>query len=137
MNECLFCNIVKGVIPAEKIYEDDDVFAFLDINPNNKGHTLVIPKTHFDNIYTISPSKWEKVMDVVRRLSSVIKEATNAHGINIHMNNDRAGGQLVFHVHMHIIPRFEDDGFTHWRGTPYAEGEMKQYGDLIRATLSA
>lgn len=135
MNECLFCKIVNGGIPCEKVYEDTDVLAFLDIHPINRGHTLVIPKQHANNIYDIPEEGFEQLMRHVHRLAPTIKEAVDADGINIGMNNDGAAGQLVFHAHVHIIPRFTNDGFRHWHGAPYTDGAMRATADAIKGVL--
>ena len=135
MEDCIFCKIIRGDIPAEKIYGDDAVFAFLDIHPVNYGHTLVVPKKHAENIYDISKEEFAKVMERVHMLAPKIKEAIGADGINIGMNNDPAAGQLVFHAHIHIIPRFENDGHRHWHGEPYKEGEVEATAKKIRGII--
>lgn len=130
--DCLFCKIAAREIPAEIVHEDDQTIAFLDIHPINKGHTLVIPKTHATNIYEIDDAIFFEVMRTAKRLARVVKSATNAEGINIGMNNDPAAGQAVMHAHVHVIPRFSDDGHAHWHGEPYAEDEIEAFGTLIR-----
>lgn len=130
--DCLFCKIIRGEIPSEKIYEDEDTYAFLDIHPINKGHTLVIPKVHAENIYDISSESFAALMKTVHLLTPTVKNAVNADGINIGINNGHAAGQLVFHSHVHIIPRFADDGFLHWHGEPYEEGEIQKTAEHIR-----
>lgn len=133
---CLFCKIIAGEIPCTKIYEDDTVLAFLDINPVNIGHTLVIPKAHHINLYETPNDDLAHMMPVIKKLSIAIKSALNADGINIEMNNDTTAGQLIFHTHIHIIPRFQGDGFTHWHGTRgYNEGEMEEVGEKIKVLL--
>ncbi len=122
MNDCLFCKIIAGEIPAEKIYEDEKTFAFLDINPVNPGHTLVIPKEHSKNILDISSESLARVMETVRKLSPAIKTGVSAEGINIHINNEQVAGQVVFHTHVHILPRFSDDGHRLWKGELYKDG---------------
>lgn len=129
--DCLFCKIVARDIPCEKVYEDEDTFAFLDIHPINRGHTLVVPKEHYKNMYEIPAEKFAQVMNTAHLLAPKIKSAVGAHGINIGINNDGPAGQLVFHLHVHIIPRFEGDGFAHWHGNPYQEGEIKTIKDII------
>lgn len=132
MNTCLFCKIIDGEIPAEKVYEDDIVFAFLDIHPVNIGHTLVIPKAHFANLYETPNETLAHMMVVVKKLSLAIKEALHADGINIEMNNDPIAGQIIFHTHLHIVPRFSGDGFTHWHGArDYHEGEAYEISEKI------
>lgn len=112
----IFEKIIAGKIPANKIYEDKQTLAFLDADPINPGHTLVIPKEPYENIYEIPEAEFVAVMKTVRKLAPKIKNAVHADGININNNNDRAAGQEVFHYHVHIIPRFEGDGFSHWQG---------------------
>ena len=123
MNECVFCKIAKGEIPADKIYEDDNFFAFLDINPVNPGHVLVVPKNHYENIYSAPDEILCDIGSLVKKISIAVKQGVNADGINIIMNNESAAGQIVPHAHFHIIPRFTDDGYHHWRGKPYANKE--------------
>ncbi len=130
-SDCIFCKIIKGELPSEKVYEDEHSYAFLDIHPVNRGHTLVIPKEHHANIYDTPPEVFANVMRTVQMLAEKIKRAVNAGGINIGINNDSAAGQLVFHLHVHIIPRSKGDGHEHWHGNPYQDGEIKTIGDII------
>lgn len=129
--DCLFCKIVTGEVPSHKVYEDESTFAFLDIHPINRGHALVIPKAHYRNIYDIPKDAFGELMQTVKLLAPKIKQAVGADGINIGMNNDEAAGQLVFHLHAHIIPRFINDGHAHWHGNPYQSGEMETMKDII------
>lgn len=130
--DCLFCKIIAGEIPSERVFEDAHAYAFLDIHPVNKGHTLVVPKTHAENIYDITSEGFSALMETVRALSPIVKKAVEADGINIGMNNGGAAGQIIFHAHVHIIPRYGDDGFRHWHGAPYEEGEIEKIGEMIR-----
>ncbi|HYF29358.1 MAG TPA: HIT family protein, partial [Candidatus Paceibacterota bacterium] len=123
MERTIFEKIVAREIPANIVYEDEETLAFLDIAPNNPGHTLVIPKAHSRNLLDISEESWLAVMRAVRKLAPIIKEAVGADGINLAMNNEPAAGQIVFHTHVHIIPRHEGDGFTHFPAGEYGEGE--------------
>lgn len=135
-NDCIFCKIISGEIPAVKIYEDDDVLSFLSIAPINKGHTLVIPKKHITNIFDSDKETFSKVMNVVHKLSPFIKDATDASGINIGINNESSAGQEVFHLHVHIIPRFETDNFSSWKnGTYESDEEMEMFGNLISSLI--
>ena len=136
MNDCLFCKIISGEIPSEKIRETKHTYAFLDINPVHPGHTLVVPKEHSLDIFEISPESWMRVMKEVHTLAPVIKEATGADGINIIMNNRRSAGQLVDHTHVHIIPRYADDGLKGLPQHPYAEGEIEATREKIIALLN-
>ena len=106
---CIFCSIVKGDIPSYKVYEDDDFLAFLDISQAEIGHTLVVPKKHFDNLLEMDDETAKKMIVLVKKLANKVKSATNASGINILNNNGLAAGQSVNHIHFHIIPRYEND----------------------------
>ena len=102
-NDCIFCKIIKGEIPCTKVYEDNDVLAFLDIKPVNPGHTLVIPKKHCENLLDCADKELNSVMKVVRELSNkIIKDG--AGGVKVVCNNGQPAGQIVFHLHVHIIP---------------------------------
>ena len=134
--DCLFCKITRGEISAEKVYEDAYSFAFLDIKPNNPGHTLLVPKTHARNILDIKEETLCNIMPALKKLSRAVKEAMQADGLNIAMNNEKAAGQIIFHAHIHIIPRFEGDGHKHFEKRPYKnEAEMKNTAKKIRATI--
>ena len=135
MSDSIFTQIIKGTIPSSKVYEDDDVIAFLDIHPVNKGHVLVVPKKQYKTIYDTPEETLAKMMVVAKRLAIAIKKAVNADGINIIMNNDPAAGQMVTdHVHLHVIPRHIGDGFREWFGVgTYMGDEMNQYAEKIRS----
>ncbi len=133
--ETVFDKIIRRELPAEIVYEDDDTLAFLDINPNNMGHTLVIPKIPSRNMLDISPDSWTSLMRTLQRIAPAIMRAVGAEGLNIMMNNEPVAGQIVMHTHIHLIPRFSDDGYTHWPGHPYREGEMHAVGEKIRSML--
>ena len=135
MKDCIFCKIIKGEIPSSKVYENDKVFAFLDIGPIAKGHTLVIPKAHSNNIFDIPEEDLCELMKAVKMLSGVVKKATGAGGIVIGMNNEKVAGQEVPHAHIHIIPRKEGDGLKHWQNGKYDEGEMEEYHKKIVSFL--
>ncbi len=128
---CLFCRIVAGEIPSEKVYEDEHTLAFLDIHPINGGHTLVVPKDHHANISDTPKETFARVMETVRTLTPKIARAVGAHGMNIHINSDVAAGQVIFHLHVHIIPRFDGDGYLQWHGNPYQDGKIKTIQDAI------
>jgi len=133
--ECIFCKIIKGEIPADKVYENDKAFAFLDISPVNFGHTLVIPKEHHENIFEIPEEVLAETIKVVKKIAQAVKEGVQADGINIGMNNLGPAGQLVPHVHFHVIPRIEGDGLRHWPGKKYGEGESKEVAEKIKSKL--
>ncbi len=135
-NDCVFCKIIKGEIPATKVYEDENTYAFLDISPVNIGHTLVLPKKHFTNIHDTPAEILAHVMETVKKIAQALKLSLGAEGINVNMNNDRVAGQVIFHTHVHIIPRYAEDGFEHWHGKrSYDEDEMVQTAEKIIAKL--
>jgi histidine triad (HIT) family protein len=133
--ETIFSKIMAGEIPCEKVYEDQHVFAFLDINPVNPGHTLVIPKTWSSGLLDADPANLRELMTAVQKVAAAIKDATGATGMNLIQNEGATAGQKVFHLHFHLIPRHEQDGREHWHGKPYQDGEMKTVGEKIRAKL--
>ncbi len=109
-NKCLFCAIAAGSIPAKKVYEDSSALAILDINPRNPGHTLVLPKKHYSTIFDMPSEDAGNFFRTVRKLASMVSNATKAQGINILQNNGLVAGQMVPHLHFHIIPRFANEG---------------------------
>ncbi|NCA97064.1 MAG: HIT family protein [Bacteroidia bacterium] len=110
--DCVFCKIVSGEIPATKIYEDDDVLAFLDISQVTPGHALVVPKKHYDNFVSTPKSIMHKVMDVAQRVAQADISMLGAKGVNILTNVNKEAGQSVIHYHVHVIPRYiADEGF--------------------------
>ncbi len=114
MENCLFCKIVRGEIPCERIYEDEHTFAFLDIKPLNEGHTLVVPKAHHTDMMDTPKEVFLRVMETVHTLAPVIKNVVGADAINLGNNNGAAAGQVIFHLHAHIIPRHTGDGYHPW-----------------------
>jgi len=132
MDTCVFCKIIRGDIPSFKVYDNEKTYAFLDINPTNPGHTLVIPKKHTLDVFEIEESEWDAVMRTVRRVSHALEAALNPTGINLAMNNRSGAGQVIFHAHVHVIPRFPNDGHELWKGTPYKIGEASVIAERIR-----
>ncbi len=133
--DCIFCKIVAGEIPASKVYEDDETLAFLDIMPNNPGHTLVIPKDHFENVYSTPDETFCRMAITARKMAIAIKNGMDADGVNIIMNNESAAGQIVPHAHIHVIPRLNEDGFKHWPSKTYKEGESEVVVEKIKKEL--
>lgn len=134
--DCIFCKIVKGEIPADKVYEDENFLAFLDITPINPGHTLLIPKKHYENLYDLSEETLKQIAPLIKKIALAVKQGVRAEGINIGMNNERPAGQLVPHAHFHIMPRFSNDGHFHWKGKLYANGESQKVAQEIKLKLS-
>ena len=133
---CIFCDIVNGKAPSEIIFENEHVLGFLDIRPLNYGHSLVIPKNHFENFLDVPKSDLESVVTAAQKISEAIKLSMNTDGLNIVANTGRAAGQTVFHFHFHIIPRFNSDDF-HFKPVfkNYENGLMKELADKIRKAV--
>ena len=108
--DCIFCKIARGEIPSKKVFEDSESFAFLDINPRNPGHTLVIPKKHAETLLNMDEEDTGVLFMNVRKVAGKVMAATKAQGISITQSNGQAAGQLVSHVHFHVIPRFANEG---------------------------
>lgn len=111
--DTLFTKIINREIPADIVYEDESVLAFLDIHPIRKGHTLIIPKKPAVNIFDIDSATFGHMAEVAQKISRALLKATGAQGVNIHMNNGDVAGQDIFHAHMHVIPRFERNEAFH------------------------
>jgi len=112
MMGCIFCKIVAGEIPAVKLLDDDKVLAFMDINPACRGHILVVPKNHAENIFEISEADLSAVTGAVKRCAVAVKNALGAEGVTVLQLNGTASDQVVPHLHVHIMPRWKDDGLT-------------------------
>lgn len=109
-DDCIFCKLANGVFPTNKIYEDDDFTVILDASPANRGHSLILPKQHADNLFELEDAVAAKVMPLAKKIAKALTEELNCDGINVVQNNGPCAGQTVFHFHTHIIPRFNDDG---------------------------
>ncbi len=134
--DCIFCNIASKTADAEIVFENEKFFAFLDVNPINFGHTLVIPKTHYDNFLTIPASELKEMTILTQYLSGAVKRGLNATGFNIISNNGSSAGQTVFHFHFHIIPRFDNDFHMRPRTIEYNEMDIIKYAEKIRQSVS-
>ncbi len=136
-DSCIFCRIVRGELPCTKVYEDDHVLAFMDIGPVIKGHTLVIPKAHHDPLPALPVELLARVISVVQRIAAAQLAALGADGVNVHQSNGAAAGQLVPHVHFHVIPRFATDGHRwNWAAKQYeSPAEMQELGRRLAAAL--
>ena len=136
MEDCIFCKIVRNEIPSQRIYEDDRYLVFLDISPVNVGHALLIPRQHYADVDSTPPEVLAHLAKIAQKIAPAIVGATGAEAYNITINNGAAAGQMVSHVHLHLIPRFEDDGFHAWHGRkPYGEGEMAATAEKIKEEL--
>lgn len=134
MDNCIFCKIINNEISSQKIYEDNTVLAFLDINPVNLGHTLVIPKKHFEDIHDIPEEIAAHIIKVAQKISVALKKI-GADGTNISINNGKAASQIIFHFHMHVIPRFIGDNLPVWPARTPKEGELGETAKKIIEAL--
>lgn len=133
--ECIFCNIRDGKAEAEIIFEDENILAFLDIQPVNYGHTLVIPKKHYDNFLTVPKDEIGKLTHAAQFIAGIVKRSLNADGFNVISNNGTSAGQSVYHFHFHIIPRFQNDFTLRPVVKNYKTGSMKEFGKQIRSFI--
>ena len=132
MENCLFCKIVNGEIPCYKIYEDEKTLAFLDITNNPEGHTLIVPKNHYKNILDVDKTEMEAVMATVQKISKHYIDIGYATGINIYINNEKSSGQEVMHLHVHILPRKENDGINFARTDAKSNTELSQVFEKLK-----
>ncbi len=132
MEDCIFCKIIKGEIPSAKVFENDDVYAFLDIAPLADGHLLVIPKEHYATIFDMPAALAGKLAEVMPALANAVCKAVGTAFCNIFQNNGRPAGQLVDHLHFHIVPRTTADGvITLGKQSPYPSGKMETVAQAI------
>jgi histidine triad (HIT) family protein len=134
---CVFCAIVRGQSPIAKVYEDTTFLAFMDKYPITSGHTLVLPKFHYDDVFQMTEAEVGNMYRVVHIIASAVYSATGAQGLNTGQNNGRAANQIVPHVHVHIIPRYERDSqdgkWPSRKVTNY--GELEKLADMIKKNL--
>ncbi len=136
--DCLFCKITRGEIPSSVLLETDDAVAFLDIHPVNKGHALLVPKTHHANLLELDGAHAAHLASLLPRLCRAIQAATGAEGFNVIVNNGRAAGQTVDHGHWHIIPRWSDDPVNWpWPHAEYLGDELEQMRVRIERELKS
>ena len=132
-DDCIFCKIAAGEIPSRKIYEDNDLIAIMDLSPTSKGHSLIIPKEHYTNIYDIDEEIAGKVMKTAKKLATKMTVALNCDGFNMLPNNGETAGQTMFHFHMHLIPRYKDadNNMLKFTSVSFSDEEM----DAIREQI--
>jgi histidine triad (HIT) family protein len=130
---CIFCKMAAGQIPVTKIYEDDTVLAFLDIGPISDGHTLIIPKQHFEKLHDCPAEILGQVCSRLGKIAKAILAGMKSDGYNLLCNNGRAAGQVIEHLHFHIIPRNTGDGvFDKWPSYKYPQGKSEAIAEKIR-----
>ena len=131
-DDCIFCKLANGVIPTNSIYEDDDFKVILDASPAAKGHALILPKEHFDNLYETDDAVAEKILPLAKKIAKQMKEKLHCDGVNVLQNNEVAAGQTVFHLHVHLIPRTTgDDAILEWNHLELSDEEMKEIKDKL------
>ena len=133
--DCVFCKIIANQLPAHKVYEDESCVAFLDRQPVNPGHTLVVSKQHFVSMVDAPAEVVGQLAKVAKKVGAACIAATGAKGYNLSVNNGAAAGQVVFHLHFHVIPRQPSDEFKLWEGKDYKTGEPEQIATLMREKL--
>jgi len=141
MSDCIFCKIIAGEIPSVKVYEDEHVYAFMDIMPLSKGHTLLIPKTHHEFVYDMTPEEAAQLFSVAPKIARAIKETFEPEGMNLLNNNGPKAGQSVFHFHLHFIPRYgASDGFgAKWmtKEKEYTTEKIQELAEQVKTKLAS
>lgn len=131
-DNCIFCKIAAGEIPSKTLYEDEQFRVILDIGPATKGHSLILPKEHYANIYEMPEEALAMAIKLAKKMAGTITEKLNCDGFNIVQNNGVVAGQTVFHFHIHLIPRYENDGQTiEWTHGEPAQEELEEIKNLI------
>lgn len=140
MPECIFCQIAQGTCPASRVYEDEHTLAFMDIQQATEGHVLVIPKRHCENLYELDEESTARLFQSTVRVARAVRASLNPSGLNLWQANGRAAGQSVFHVHVHILPRYEVDGFhvnIRERPGPASRAQLDELAARIRVMVQA
>ncbi|AQQ52556.1 HIT family protein [Planococcus lenghuensis] len=140
MADCIFCKIIDGEIPSIKVYEDEHVYAFMDIMPLSKGHTLLIPKQHREFVYDLTEQEAGTLFAAAPKIASALKETFQPVGMNLLNNNGAKAGQSVFHFHLHFIPRYDEtDGFgAKWitKEKQYSSEKIQELAEQVKQTLA-
>ncbi len=132
-DDCIFCKLANGIIPTNSIYEDDEFKVILDAGPAAKGHSLILPKEHYANIYELPDDIAGRAFILAKKIAARNTEILKADGFNIVQNNGETAGQTVFHFHLHLIPRFKDDGQKiGWKPGKPDDKELKETAELLR-----
>ncbi len=130
--DCIFCKIANGEIPSRTLYEDDDFRVILDLGPATKGHALILPKEHYANLYELPDELAAKVMKLAKKMALRMTDKLGCDGFNLVQNNGEIAGQTVFHFHLHLIPRYEDDGQKiGWNPGSPSQEELEEIKNII------
>lgn len=135
MNDCIFCKIILKEIPADFIYENDHIVAFLDIRPVAVGHTLVVPRRHFRDVFDTPSEVLSEVATKIPKIARALLDATGSHAFNIGVNTGAEAGQIIFHNHWHLIPRYKNDGLHHWPHKENAPEDLRALAEKVREEL--
>jgi histidine triad (HIT) family protein len=135
MEDCLFCKIIRKEIPSYEIYEDNHVYAFLDIRPVHPGHVLVVPKMHSKGFRDAKPDDLKYVVFAAQKIAEAVMEALKTPAFNLELNDGEVAGQIVPHTHLHVIPRYENDGLKHWPGKDLDKAKGEELARQIREAL--
>jgi histidine triad (HIT) family protein len=132
-DDCIFCKLANGVFPTNSIYEDDTFNVILDVGPATKGHALILPKEHYDNLYELPDETAGKAMILARKLGAEMVKRLNADGLNVVQNNGETAGQTVMHYHLHLIPRYKNDGqHILWQPSEPSKEELEETRDILK-----
>lgn len=134
-DNCIFCKLANGGIPTNTVYEDEDFRVILDASPATKGHSLILPKEHYANLYEIEEDTAAKAMKLAKRLAVHMKEVLHCDGVNILQNNEETAGQTVFHFHMHVVPRYKgakNDDILQWVHEDFTDEEMQEILNTVK-----
>lgn len=131
-DDCIFCKLANGIIPTNSLYEDDVVKVIFDAGPASSGHVLILPKEHFDNVYSLDDDTAAHIFQVAVKVAKALKEGLDLEGLNIVQNNGEIAGQTVFHFHMHIIPRYKGDTVNvGWKPGEVTDEEIEKIKSLV------
>lgn len=133
---CIFCKIANGEIPSATVYEDDEFRAILDLGPASKGHALILPKNHFKDICEVDEATAGKLFPLAAKIGAAMKKGLDADGFNVVQNNGSSAGQTVFHLHVHVIPRYEGDPtIVSWDPGKAESDELTKTADMIKSAF--
>lgn len=136
-NNCIFCKIIAGEIPSSTVYEDNDFKVIMDIFPAAKGHMIILPKKHAENLFELEEDTVSKALLVAKKVAAALKEELGCDGVNLLQNNGEAAGQTVFHFHIHVIPRYKDDQVRlAWSNGKYGDGEAASLAAAIASKVN-
>lgn len=134
--DCIFCKIANGEIPSKTLYEDDSFRVILDISPASKGHAIILPKNHAANLYELPDEDAAKIFVVAKKVATVMKDILKCDGLNVLQNNGEAAGQSVFHLHIHLIPRYENDTVTiKWKPGESDDAFLTEFSNKVQSAL--